>query len=116
MQLKNITLEPITQACIDIGKRSLPVPKRLEFIKLRKAIGVAFDSFNELRNDLIKEHGEDGRISPEMEGWPTFQAAYQELLMLDVEVPVTPVCMADFTDQEFGPEFDILYENNLITL
>ena len=116
MLVKNLSLEPATQATITMGRRTLPMAKRLAFIKMRKALGVAFEAFHELRNELIREHGEEEGINQEMEGWADFEAAHMELLLLEVDLDIEPVSMAEFQDQEFGPEFDILYETGLITL
>jgi hypothetical protein len=60
--------------------------RAIEGMAAHKELVELYQGIVEQKNELIKEHGTDGAIKPEDEGWPKFLEDYQE--MGDTEIDV----------------------------
>lgn len=73
----------------------LPVDIRLRIVRNLRALREAMKDVDSVKDQLIKTHGKNDSISPEMPGWEPFRVAHEELMGLQTPVAIETVTVSD---------------------
>lgn len=92
-----------------LQQQRLPPRAALKLKRIIRELAPLFDDLTSERNELIRKHGENGQINPNMEGFEAFSADDKILLETTAEITVDKLTIADLGDIPISAmEIDLL--------
>lgn len=83
-------LLPILEALDTLLDRELPILTALRISQLKQVVRTEAVPVDEQRINLVKKY-QNGELTPSSEGWPEFEAEFNELMGADVRLAADPI-------------------------
>lgn len=91
VHIENRRLQGVLSALRELGKTTVPAKVLLKMVKTQKSIIGHLEAVEETSNALIVKYGEldengNKHVTPEMEGWSSFQEEANDLNLVEFDV------------------------------
>lgn len=117
MKVRNQDIWEAKGALPDLLVEHWPVKTAYWLAKLARKVGEQYTLVDEVRSKLIQQYGTDegnGRwsIKPDSDHWQQFVGEMNELLQVEVEIPIEPIALPDLD----GPSAPKIKPSTLLAL